>query len=176
MFYDWSLNGTHEIDFVLVDSDGQEVTGLGSGFTLELREANGSFVAGVGTKAEIGNGWYRYTNVPAEADTVGPVAIRAFGTGTIQQNLLAVVKSLRITAVPFTYTVTDGATNPVEGFQIWITTAAGGDNAIWYGVTDALGVARDVNGDLPFLDPGSYYFQGQKAGYDPIVDDLEVVD
>lgn len=174
MFYDWSLNSMHEIDFVLVDSDGLEVTGLGSGFSLELRKVGGSFVAGVGTKAEVGNGWYSYVNDPAEADTVGPVDIRAFGAGTIQQNLLAVVKSLRITAVPFTYTVTDGV-DPVEGYQIWITTDAAGSRVIWRGVTDAFGVARDGDNELPFLDPGNYYFWGQKAGHSAITADLEVV-
>lgn len=174
MFYEWTLNGVQEIDFVMVDTDGTEVTGLGSGFTLQLRKPGGSFTGSAGTKAEIGNGWYRYTNTAGEADTVGPVAIRVTGAGAVQQNLLAVVKSLQINAIEFTYTVTDGS-NPIEGVEVWITTDAAGANTIWYGVTDASGIALDTNGEKPFLDPATYYFWCQRTGYSFTNPDLEVV-
>lgn len=70
------------------------------------------------------------------------------------------------TGTEFTYTVTDSATgNPVDGVEVWISTDLAGANIIWYGVTDAFGVARDVHGLLPTLDPGTYYFWKQLAGY-----------
>ena len=88
MEYDWTLNAVHETDFVLVDSSGNEVAGLGTTWDIALRKVGGAFVTGAGTKAEIGSGWYRYTNTAGEADTLGPVAIRITGTGVAQQNLL----------------------------------------------------------------------------------------
>ena len=65
--------------------------GLGSTFSLELAVNGGAFAPGLGTKAEIGDGWYRYTNTLAEAAAVGSVAIRAWGAGTAQQNLVATI-------------------------------------------------------------------------------------
>lgn len=76
------------IDFVLVDSDGVEVPGLGTGFTLEISKNGADFVAGIGVKDEIGSGWYSYQFTAAETDVAGPLAVRVFGIGTVQQNLV----------------------------------------------------------------------------------------
>ena len=81
------IESTPKIVFVLVDSSGIEVAGLGTTFTLSISKNGGVFTPGAGTKGEIGNGWYHYSLLSSETDTSGPLAIKASGTGTIQQNL-----------------------------------------------------------------------------------------
>lgn len=164
MEYDWTLNAVQEIGFVLVDSDGNEVAGLGTTWDIELRKVGGVFTAGAGTKAEVSDGWYRYVNAAAEADTIGQVDIRITGAGIVQQNLIAVVRTYQVAAREFTYLVDDGV-NPLDGVAVWVTTDAGGQNTVWVGQTNAFGIARAFNGDLPLLDDGDYYFWSQKARY-----------
>jgi len=178
MFYDWNLSQVHTIDFVLVDTSGNEVAGLGTTWTIELAKAGGSFAAGTGTKAELSDGWYRYTNVAGEADTIGQVDIKITHGSIAQQNLIAVVENLQPNAVAYTYTVTNSVTtDPVAGVEVWITTDIGGSNIVMTGLTtDAAGVAKDADGNLPYLDPGTYYFWKQKAGFtDDQNPDTEVV-
>jgi len=81
------------------------------------------------------------------------------------------------TAVEWTYTVTDSGTGlPVGGVRVTVSTDLAGTNNIWQGNTDIFGVARDVNSDLPRLDPGTYYFWKYKSGYiDDQNPDTEVV-
>ncbi len=172
----WTLNQQNRITFVMVDSNGAEVAGLGAAFALEISKSGGAFAASAGTKAEIGNGWYTYLATAAEADTVGPVAIRVTGAGCVQQNLEYVVQQRTPNAIAFTYTVTDSATLlPVEGVEVWFTTDVGGANVVWTGVTDAFGVARDANGALPLLDAGTYSVWRQKSGFTAVNPDTEVV-
>lgn len=172
----WKLSQQNLITFVLVDSNGNEVTGLGSGFTLQLSKAGGAFTASAGTKAEIGSGWYKYLATAGEADTVGPVAIKVTHASVIQQNLEYVVEQRTITAVEFTYTVTNSVTSaPLEGVQVWIATDSAGSYVVWAGTTDASGVARDSNSGLPLLDPGTYYFWRQRAGFTFTNPDTETV-
>lgn len=80
-------------------------------------------------------------------------------------------------AVKYTYTVTDSVTLlPIEGVEVWISTDLAGTNILWNGDTDAFGVARDDNGNLPWLDAGTYYFRKQLGGYvDDDSPDTEVV-
>lgn len=79
-------------------------------------------------------------------------------------------------AVNFTYTVINDVTlNPIDGVEVWISTDNPATNIIWKGNTDAFGVARDVNGNLPALDAGTYYFWRQLAGYIFTDPDTEVV-
>jgi hypothetical protein len=73
--------------FVMVDGTGTEVTGLDDDFTLQVSKNGGTFVAGTGTKDEIGSGYYSYELTAAEAGTVGPLAIKITGAGAVQQNL-----------------------------------------------------------------------------------------
>lgn len=174
---EWILNQQNRICFVLVDNAGTEVAGLGAAYTLQLSKDGAAFQGSAGTKTEIGNGWYSYLATAGEADTVGPVAVRAWGAGTIQQNLEYVVEQRPSGAVSFTYTVTDSVTLlPIEGVEVWASTDIAGNNIVWYGNTDAFGVARDSSGNLPLLDPGTYYFWKQIAGYvDDDNPDTEVV-
>ena len=172
----WKLDQVNQILFVMIDNLGVEVTGLGNGFTLELSKAAAGFIGSAGTKAEISDGWYSYICTAAEADTIGPIALRVTGAGCIQQNLEYVIEERLITPVEFTYTGTDSATGfPIDGVQVWFTTDIGGINTVWEGLTDAFGVARDFNGNLPFLDPGTYYVWRQRADYIFADPDIEIV-
>lgn len=175
MTIEWKRNQQNRITFVMVDASSVEVTGLGSGFTLELSKNGGAFAASAGTKAEIGNGWYTYLSTAGEADTIGPVAIRVTGAGAQQQNLEYVVVARTPNAKEWPYYVDDILANPIEGAEVWVTTDLAGNNRIWLGTTDALGYARDVNGNHPWLDVGTYYFWTQKAGYSFPKPDTEVV-
>lgn len=163
--------------FVLVDNSNAEVSGLGTGFTLELSKAGGAFAGSAGTKAEIGNGWYSYLTTAGEADTVGPMALKITHASIVQQNIPCVVSELTINAVEFTYTVTDSVTsNPIEGVEVWFTIPPGNSDVAEYCVTDAFGVARvPGSGLLPRLDPGTYNVYRQKAGYSFSDPDVEVV-
>lgn len=173
---EWAIGQTNTILFVLVDSDGLEITGLGTGFTLEISKGLGSFAASAGTKGEIGAGWYYYTATAGESDTAGPVAVKVTATGAVQQNLEYVVASRTITAVEFTYTLTDDlSSDPIAGAQVWISVVADGSKVTWYGVTDNFGVARDAAGKLPRLDPGTYYIFRQHQSYTFSDPDTEVV-
>lgn len=81
-------------------------------------------------------------------------------------------------AIAFTYTVTNSVTlAPLDGVRVWIATDATETNVIWSGVTDAFGVARDVNNDLPRLDAGTYYFFRQKSNFtfSPVADPEDVL-
>jgi hypothetical protein len=75
------------IVFVLTDSGGMEVTGLGSGCSVALAKNGADFATGAGAKDEIGNGWYSYQLSAADTDTVGPLAVKVTGTGVKQVNL-----------------------------------------------------------------------------------------
>jgi hypothetical protein len=81
------------------------------------------------------------------------------------------------TAVAYTYTVTDSVTgNPVPSVTVTVSTDIAGTILIWSGITDAFGVARDIYGDLPRLDVGTYYFWKFRVGYiDDQNPDTEIV-
>ena len=82
------INEAKKITFVMVDTDGTEVAGLGTGFTLQISKNAGAFGASAGTKAEIGSGWYSYVFTATETNTLGPLAIKITGAGAVQQNIL----------------------------------------------------------------------------------------
>lgn len=174
---EWVLNQQNAITFVMIDAAGNEVAGLGAGYVLELSKNGGALAASTGAKSEIGAGFYHYLAAAAEADTVGPVSITVTGAGCVQQNLEYVVRQRTPGAVAYTYTVTDSGTGlPIEGAEVWFTTDVAGANVVWTGDTDAFGVARDDNGNLPVLDPGTYYVWVQKVDYTPDAwPDTEVV-
>lgn len=79
------------------------------------------------------------------------------------------------TAVAFTYTVVDLSLDPIEGVKVEIHLNAAGTDVYWVGWTDTFGVARDSYGNLPRLDPGTYYFFRKKGGYKFDNPDTEVV-
>jgi len=172
--YELVRNQANLITFVMIDSSGGEVAGLGTGFTLEISKAGGAFASGAGTKAEMGGGWYSYEITADEADSLGPVAVKVTGAGAVQQNLEYVVRQRTTNAIKFTYTVDDGS-DPIEGAEVSITRTAVNENTIWNGTTDAFGVARDVNGEKPWLDAGTYYFWTQKTGISFTNPDTEIV-
>lgn len=173
---DWTPNQPNTVLFVLVDGDGNEVQGLGTVFTVQLSKGGAAFQAGLGTKAEVGLGWYRYIATAAEADTPGPVAITITGSGVVQQNLEYVVASRVVTSVLFTYTVTSTVGNaPIAGVHISIYKDGGGTQLVWTGLTDAFGVARDEFGNVPRVEPGTYYIWRYRVGYlfnDPDVETI----
>lgn len=161
----WKLNQQNQILFVLVDGMGNEISGLGSTFVLQLSKAGAAFAASAGTKAEISNGWYSYLSTAAEANTVGALAVKITGAGIIQQNLEFCVESRAVLSVSFTYTVTDETTLlPIDGVCTTFSTDVAGANIVWTGFTDSFGIARDINGQLPRLDPGVYTVHKQLSG------------
>ncbi len=174
----WKLDQVNEILFVMINNLGVEVAGLGAGFTLELSKGGAAFQGSAGAKAEVSDGWYSYTCTVGEADTIGPIAVKVTGAGCVQQNLEYIVEERLITPIEFTYELTEppeGVGPPIADATIWFTTDIGGVNTVWEGLTDTFGIARDVNDNLPFLDPGTYYVWRQRSGYifdDP---DSEVV-
>lgn len=174
--YQLKRNQVQLVDFVLIDNMGVPVAGLTNTFSLSVSKAGGAFAGGTGVKAEIGNGWYSYEIPAAEVDTIGPLAIIASGIGTIQQNLMYVVESYVVGAREFNYTLTTQGTGvPIEGATVYITTDIAGFNIVWSGTTDGAGVARDDNGDLPMLFPGTYYIWRVKYGYTFTDPDTEVI-
>jgi hypothetical protein len=73
-------------------------------------------------------------------------------------------------AIEFIYTLTDSGTGlPISGADVWVSTDAAGANVIASGNTDLFG-------NVTFwLDPGTYYFWRQRAGYSFINPDVETV-
>lgn len=172
----WVPNQENLITFVLADASGTEVAGLADTFTLFISKGTGAFVAGAGVKGEKGLGWYYYQATSGEADTIGPVSLAVQGFGTTQQNLEYVCGVRVPGSVAFTYTLTDSVTSlPLDGAEVWFTVDAVGNKIVWYGVTDAFGVARDAGGDLPLLRPGTYYVWRSLTGYRFSDPDTEVV-
>lgn len=174
--YELKQNQTQTVTFVMLNSAGTEIDSLGNTFNLEISKAGGAFAASTGVKAEIGSGWYSYVLPASEVDTVGPIAIRVTAPGCVQQNLAYNVISGVVGALEFTYTITNDITLlPIEGVEVWFTTDIAGHNTVWKGDTDAFGVARDNNENLPMLDLGTYYVWRQKAGFIFADPDVEVV-
>lgn len=62
---------------------------------------------------------------------------------------------------------------PIPDASVWISTDIAGSNVIWFGVSDAFGIARR-NGQKPFLSAGTYYFWVYKTGYTFPIPDTEV--
>lgn len=165
----WTLGQQNRAVFVMVDATNAELTGLT--LTVEISKDGGAFAAAGGSAAEIGDGWYSYLSTVAEADTVGPVALKITAAGAVQQNLEYVVEARQSGATERTYTVTDSISGlPVQGVEVTISIDSGKTKIMWVGVTRADGVAVDSDGDLPLLQPGTYYFWKFKPGY---VDDQE---
>lgn len=78
-------------------------------------------------------------------------------------------------AILWQYHVTTAEGTPISGAEVWITTDIGGANVIWSGTTNALGVTKDIFGNEPMLDAGTYYFWRQKSGYTFSNPDTEAV-
>lgn len=106
MSFEWIYNQANTIMFVITSSStGEELAGLGTNFTVQIAKAGGAFATSAGSKAELGNGWYRYTNTAAEANTLGQVALRITGSGASQQNLAGMVKNPAVGISSTTYSI-----------------------------------------------------------------------
>lgn len=164
MSSEWRLSQQNRVCFVMVDAANTEVSGIGNGNLIVQISKNGAaFAAAGGTNTEIGNGWYSYLATALEADTLGPVAIRVTGAGAVQQNLEYVVKQRTPNATAITITIKDVNNNVIEGAEVFICSDSAGTNVIWTGDSDSLGVARDDNSELPYLDNGTYFVFAQKS-------------
>lgn len=143
---------------------------------MKLAKNGGVFQAVAGAQSEMSDGWYKYISTAAEANTVGTISILATGAGVIQQNLEYLIVGRSIYAKPFTYTVTDPGLLPVTGATVSISTDDAGARVIFSGITDAFGVLRhSITGQLPWLDPGPYYFWTFADGHVSDNPDLETV-
>lgn len=164
------LNQTNLITFVLIDSGNVEVAGLGTTFTVSVAKGVNAFVLGTGTKSEIGSGWYGYELTANECDSVGALAVKAIGAGTVQQNLSYFVGGANAGAEAFTYTLTstEGGT-PIEGASVWVTTDSAGNHTIASGTTDAAGVVTF------YLQAGTYYVWRAHSGYSFSNPDVETI-
>ena len=97
---DWLLNQANTILFVMVDAAGSEVAGIGDGnLTIELSKAGTAFVPGAGVNTEVGDGWYKYVGTVADANILGPIAVKVTGAGAVQQNLEYVVSQRNVGAI-----------------------------------------------------------------------------
>lgn len=67
--------------------------------------------------------------------------------------------------IEYTYTLTSSGGGVIADATLWIATDAAISNTVWFGTTDAFGVARDASGNKPRLAPGTYYIRAQKSGY-----------
>lgn len=172
----WEPYQRNMVAFVLLDVNGEEVEGLGNGFTLEISNAGGGFLPAAGDKAEMGHGWYSYLCTAEEAEP-GPVSLRVTGPGLQQQNLEYVVRDRRPNAVSFPYTLTHAVTGaPLVGARVTITTDEQRKRIVWVGTTDTFGEAKDENGLDPYLDEGGpYYFWRYLPGFSFENPDIEVV-
>ena len=154
------------IAFVMVDANCTEVAGLAGALTIEVSKAGAAFAGSAGAQGEIGSGWYHYTLTAAETNTVGPIAIRVNGAGAVQQNVLFFVHTACVGCTPRTYTVVDAGTGlPIQGVTVEIAVDVAGAYRFWCGTTDVLGVARDINAELPCLLPGTYFMFRSLAGW-----------
>lgn len=153
------------IKFPMLDSNGNEVSGLGATLTIEISSGAGALVPAVNPNAELGSGAYTYTFDPSEL-IPGEVYLTVNGAGCVQQNLVYEVGNSIPGSIEFTYTVTNSITTlPIADVAVWVTTDIAGNNIIWSGHTDAFGVARDVDARLPYLPVGTLYFWRNKAGF-----------
>lgn len=171
----WRKNQPNTILFVLSDTSGLEVAGLGTAFTLRISKNGAAFAVGAGTKSEAGLGWYKYVSDVSEADIIGPIALVITHASIQQQNLEYYVDSRVSTSIEFTYTVTNSVGGlPLENVYILFAIDPAFANPVWDGYTDVFGVARDGNGDKPMLTPGTYFIRLRKPGFN-FADDTEIV-
>lgn len=164
------------VPFVMIDDNCDEVSGLLNTLRVRVSKNGGAFAESRGNIAEIGSGWYYYEFTAAETNTPGPLAIQVTSTrGDIQRQNLAYFVRQPGGDVEFTYIVTDSASGQViDGVEVWIATESTFQRVVWWGITDAFGVARDQLNNLPLLDAGTYHIRRQKATYS-FDDDIEVV-
>lgn len=177
------LNTARPTTIFAFDSNGDPVNGLldGDWTDKRIKKAGGAFAAMTVVITFQEAGCYSLTLSAAHTDTQGDLFLYFSAPGIKQINLQYQVvanpssANFPAGAIEYTYTLTDSATLlPIAGAQIWIATDAAFTNIIWSGNSDAFGIARDVNNQKPFLDPGTYFIRSAKPGYS-FPDDSEIV-
>lgn len=114
------------------------------------------------------NGNYGWTGNVAD-DFQGFINFYSLADATIAA--MVTINQLAATTFPaganeVTITVNNSITSlPIDGAKVWITTDLVGTNTIWAGTSDAFGIARNVLGEKPFLNTGTYYAWIQDSGY-----------
>lgn len=125
-------------------------------------------------------------SVQADAITAAAIAADAIGSSELAASAVAEIVAAMVAAgvvsfpagaILYTYTVTDSGTGlPIADVEVWFSTDLLGANICWKGTTDAFGIARDIYGNKPLLDAGTYYVWTQKVGMTPVTQpDTEVV-
>lgn len=115
-------------------------------------------------------GFYQWFYDAMPDDFQGGVQFYSNADPTTTLGLIS-VNPLQATVFPsganeVTFTVRNSVTNlPIDGATVWISTDLAGTNVIWSGATDAFGEARNINGEKPFLNNGTYYGWVQDSGY-----------
>lgn len=157
------------IAFVIDDESGNEISGLGTSWTIEISIAGAPFVPATGTKGETGFGWYTYLTTAAEVDSsvTGSRVFRITHASARQQNLEYTVEPRVVGAVEVQYTVQDSVSSVgIAGVKVWVTADPGNSqNPFFLGYTDFAGVLRDAQSNLPRLDTGTMYVWKHIAGY-----------
>lgn len=122
------------------------------------------------TFADLGNNFYQWSYDSLDDDFQGGVKFYSNADSSTTLGYVA-INPLTATVFPsgsneVTFTVTNSVTMlPIDGATVWISTDLAGTNVVWSGTTDAFGVARNVNGEKPFLNTGTYYGWVQDSGY-----------
>lgn len=148
MFF-WGYNTAQTIFFPLLDDNNAEVSGLGSAFTVQLvKPGTTAYVTLAGSRGEVGNGIYYYTNQIGDASIAGMGLLKITGSGIIQQNIGVYIgggfvwTSPNRTLSPLGVTVADavvGATLSVYRGTTWVIALTGlGDisdrSKLWFTV------------------------------------------
>ncbi len=176
----WVIDQQNRIGFVMIDSGGNEVTGLTLSGNISKNGAAAAAMAGAFSEISGMTGHYNYLSSQAEADTVGIVNIEVTAAGAIQQNLEYNVEERTPDVTFWQYRVTDmpgGGGNPIQGVYVWvIRTNDPNGLVIWDGFTDVDGFAVDGMGRDPLVPLGTNYFWKWKPGFaDDDNPDIEVV-
>lgn len=173
----WIINQQNLIEFVMIDSSGNELPGLTCSGNISKNTAAANAMAGAFAETAGLNGHYTYLSTVGEADTVGIVGIEITAAGAVQQNLEYPVEQRTPAATEFdVYTVyePDGVT-PVPGVRVDIRAVNDIDVPITaQGITDAAGQPRTPDGNFILLQPNTYYLWRYKSGYSFSNPDTEV--
>ena len=178
----WEPNQQNLIGFVMIDSGGNELTGLTCSGVISKNGAAANAMAGAFAEISGMVGHYTYLSTIGEADTIGIVDIQVTAVGAVRQNMEYTVLQRTPNGVPFDpaatgngYRVVTGGGVPIEGVDV-IIRALNDMTAVIVaqGQTNVNGYIRDIYGNIPLVQPGlDYYVWRYKAGYTFDNPDLE---
>lgn len=118
------------------------------------------------TPAWVTTGLYKVTGTLPMARAGAAIAVRVSATvngvaglGIVYQDVVGATPA-GSGAFPYSYTLTTEADGlPIVGADVWLTTDAGGSQAVAIGVTNARGQVTF------YVDPGTYYLWRQLPGW-----------